>query len=121
MTDWRLKVSGYLHSNRRQSCTLHQKEFEIKKLTVKYSDTSANFQELSIALDDSTLLAELNHNANIPDLNVSSVNATMRDRGGVDAATLANNWGIGIEVAKRTRLVITQRGIRNMIHPSLTK
>jgi hypothetical protein len=45
----------------------------------------------------------------------------MRDKAGVDAATLANNWGIGIEAAKRTRLVTTKRGIRRMIHPSLTK
>jgi hypothetical protein len=54
-------------------------------------------------------------------LNVSLVKYEMRDKAGVDAATLAINWGIGIEVAKRTRLVTTQRGIRRMIHPSLTK
>jgi hypothetical protein len=45
----------------------------------------------------------------------------MRDKGGIDAATLAKNWGTGIEAAKRTRLVTTQRGIRRMVHPSLTK
>jgi hypothetical protein len=45
----------------------------------------------------------------------------MREKAGVDAAKLAKNWGIGIEAAKRTRLVTTQRGIRRMIHPSLTK
>jgi hypothetical protein len=45
----------------------------------------------------------------------------MRHKWGFDAATLAKNWGIGIEAAKRTRLVTTQRGIRRMIHPSLTK
>jgi hypothetical protein len=45
----------------------------------------------------------------------------MRDKSGVDAATLATNWGIGIEASKRTRLVTTHRGIRRMIHPSLTK
>jgi hypothetical protein len=45
----------------------------------------------------------------------------MRDKAGVDAATLAKNWGIGIEAAKRKRLVTTQRWIRIMIHPSLTK
>jgi hypothetical protein len=32
-----------------------------------------------------------------------------------------NNWGIGLEAAKMTRLVTTKRGIRRMIHPSLTK
>jgi hypothetical protein len=53
------------------------------------------------------------------DFNVSLVKSEMRDKAGVDAATLAKNWGIGIEAAKRTRLVTTQRGIRRMIHPSL--
>jgi hypothetical protein len=70
-------------------------------------------------LDDGKLLAELDeHNLN---LNISWVKSEMRDKAGVDAATLANNWGIGLEAAKRTRLVTTQRGIRRMIHPSLTK
>jgi hypothetical protein len=70
-------------------------------------------------LDDGTLLAELDYN-NL-NLNISLVKSEMRDKAGIDAATLANNWGIGIEAAKRTRLVTTQRGIRIMIHPSLTK
>jgi hypothetical protein len=69
--------------------------------------------------DDGTLLAELNDiNTN---LNISLVKSEMRDKAGVDAATLSKNWGIGIEAAKRTRLVTNQRGIRRMIHPSLTK
>jgi hypothetical protein len=123
MTDsWgRRKVSGDLHPKRRQVCSLRQKEFEIKQLTVKYSDTSAKLQSISVVFDDSTLLAELNCHTNIPDLNVSFVNTTMQGNGGVDAATLANNWGIGIEASNRTRLVTTQRGIRRMIHPSLTQ
>jgi hypothetical protein len=54
-------------------------------------------------------------------LNISWVKYEMRDKAGVDAATLAKNWGIGLEAAKRTRLVTTQRGTRRMIHPSLTK
>jgi hypothetical protein len=69
---------------------------------------------------DGTLLAELD-NIITTNLNVSLVKSEMRDKAGVDAATLAKNWGIGIEAAKSTRLVTTQRGIRRMIHPSLTK
>jgi hypothetical protein len=42
-------------------------------------------------------------------------------QGGVDAATLVKNFGIGIEAAKRTRLVTTQRGVMKLIHPSLNK
>jgi hypothetical protein len=70
-------------------------------------------------LDDGTLLAELDDN-NL-NLNISLVKSEMRDKAGVDDATLAKNLGIGIEAAKRTRLVTTQRGIGRMIHPSLTK
>jgi hypothetical protein len=114
-----IKVSGDFHPKRRQVCSLRQKEEEIKRLSSKYSDTSAKLQDLSAVIDDGTLLAELDEiNLN---LNVSMVNSEMRDKGGIDTATLANNWGIGIEAAKRTRLVTTQRGIRGMVHPSLTK
>jgi hypothetical protein len=70
-------------------------------------------------LDDGALLAELDGN-NL-NLNVSMVKSEMRDKGGIDAATLADNWGIEFEAAKRTRLVTAQRGIRRMVHPSLTK
>jgi hypothetical protein len=76
-------------------------------------------QDLSTVLDDGTLLAELDDN-NL-NLNISLVKSEMRDKAGVDAATLAKNWGIGIEAAKRTRPVTTQRVIRRMIHPSLNK
>jgi hypothetical protein len=54
-------------------------------------------------------------------MNVSSIHATLIDKGGVNAVTLAKNFGIGIEAAKRTRLVTTQRGVRKMIHTSLNK
>jgi hypothetical protein len=94
-------------------------EAEVKLLSTKYSDTSTKLQDLSPVLDDGTLLAELDNIKT--NLNVSLVKSEMRDKAGVDAITLANNWGIGIEAAKRTRLVTTQRGIRRMIHPNLTK
>jgi hypothetical protein len=114
-----IKISGDCHPKRRQVCFLRQKEKEIKKLSFKYSDTSAKLQDLSAVLDDGILLAELYEtNWNV---NVSMVKSKMRDTCGVDAATLANYWGIGIEAAKRTRLVTTQRGIRRMVYPSVTK
>jgi hypothetical protein len=120
MDSWgNIKVSGDCHPKRRQVCSLCQKEAEIKLLSSNYSDTSTKLQDLSPVLDDGTLLAELDDN-NL-NLNISLFKSEMRDKAGVYAATLANNWGIGIESAKRTRLVTTQRGVRRMIHPSLTK
>jgi hypothetical protein len=113
------KVSGDFHPKIRQVCSPRQKEAEVKLLISKYSNTSAKLQDLSLLLDDGALLAELD-DTNL-NLNIPLVKSEMRDKAGVDAATLANKWGIGIEAAKRTRLVTTQRGIRRMIHPSLTK
>jgi hypothetical protein len=119
MDSWvNLKVSGDFHAKRRQVCSLRQKEAEIKLLSSKYSDTSAKLQDLSSVLDAGTLFAELDDtNFN---LNISLVKFEMRDKAGVDAATLAKNWGIVLEATKRTRLVTSQRGIRRIIHPSLT-
>jgi hypothetical protein len=116
-----LKIPGDLHPKRRQVFSLRQKEAAIKMLRAIYSDTSAKLQDLSPVLDDGTLLAELGGVTTTTDLNVSLVKSEMRDNAGVDAETLDKNWGIPIEASKRTRIVTTQRGIRWMIHPSLTK
>jgi hypothetical protein len=122
MGSWvNLKVPGEFHHKRRQVCSLRQKEAEIKLLSTKYSDTSSKLQDLSAVLYYGTLLAKLDNVTTTTDLNVSLVKYEMRDQAGVDAATLAKEWGIGIEAAKRTCLVTTRRGIKIMIHPSLTK
>jgi hypothetical protein len=114
MDSWgNIKVSGDCHPKRRQVCFLRQKEAEIKLLSSKYSDTSAKLQDLSSVIHDGTLLEELDDN-NL-NLNILLVTSEMRDKAGVDAATLANKWGIGLEAAKRISLVTTQRGIRRMI------
>jgi hypothetical protein len=72
-------------------------------------------------LDEGTLLPELKNHVKIYDVSMASIVATTRDKGCIGAVTLANNWGIGIEASKRTRLVTTQRGIKWMIDPSLMK
>jgi hypothetical protein len=119
MDSWgNLKVSGDFHPKRLQVCSLRQKEAEVKLLSSKYNDTSTKLQDLSSVLDDGTLLAELDDITT--NLNISLVKSEMRDKAGVDAATVAKHWGIGIEAAKRVRPVNTQRGIMIMIHPSLT-
>ena len=47
--------------------------------------------------------------------------ATKASRPGIDAMTLAKNWGIGIEKAERTLRATSQRGIRTVLHPSLSR
>jgi hypothetical protein len=115
------KIQGDFHPNRRQVFSLRQKETEMKQLSARYSDTSAKLQDLSPILDDGTLLAELGCVTTTTYLNVYLVKSEMRDNAGVYAETLAKNWGIRIKVAKRMLLVATQRGIRRMIHPLMTK
>jgi hypothetical protein len=90
-------------------------------ISKKYNATSTKLQYLSPVLDDGTLLAEFENVTTTSNLNVYLVKSETRDKAGIDATTLANNWGSGIEASQRTRLVTTQRGIRRIIHPSLTK
>jgi hypothetical protein len=89
-------------------------------MAVTFSDKTINLQALSLTLDDSSLLQEMTSHVHIYEVNMSSLTTDMRDGGGVDVATLANNLGIGIEATKRTRIVTTQRGVKRMIHPSLS-
>jgi hypothetical protein len=58
MTDsrWHLKVSGDSHPRWHQVCTPPHKELEGNTLSMSYSETSATLQDLSIILDDNTLL-----------------------------------------------------------------
>jgi hypothetical protein len=63
-------------------------------------DATIKLHALSLTLDDSYLLQEMTSHVHIYDMRMSSLTADMRDVDGVDVATLANNFGIGIEVAK---------------------
>jgi hypothetical protein len=107
-----LKVAEDKHPLWRQICPVH--------MAGTFSDTKLKLQALSLTLDDSSLLQEMMSHVRISDVNMSSLTADMRDGGGVDVANLGKNFGIGIEAAKRTRLVTTQRGVKRMIHPSLS-
>ena len=70
---------------------------------------------LSSSLDDAAFLDALQSN-----VNVSNVTSSTR-KPKIDPAKLARTWGIGIEAASRTVRVTTQRGIRTVMHPSLSR
>jgi hypothetical protein len=99
MDSWgNIKVLRDFHPKRCQVCSLRREEAEVKLISSKYSDTSAKLQDLSSVLDDVTLVAELDDiNMN---LNISIIKSEIRDKAGVDSATLAKNWGIGLEASK---------------------
>jgi hypothetical protein len=106
-----LKVAEDKHPLQHQIRPVHMAE--------TFINTTIKLPALSLTLDDSSLLQEMTIHVHISEVNMSSLTADMRDGCGVDVATLENNFGIGIEAAKRTRLVTTQRGVTRMIHPSL--
>jgi hypothetical protein len=74
---------------------------------------------MAATFSDTTIKLQSRH-VHISEVNMSSLTADMRDGGGVDVSTLANNFGIGIEAARRMRPVTTQNGVKRMIHPSLS-
>jgi hypothetical protein len=108
----KLKVAEDKHSLRRQIFPVYMAE--------TFSDTTIKMQAISLTLDNSSLLQQMTSHVHISEVNMSILKADMCDTGGVGVATLATNFGIGIEAAKRTRLVTTQRGVKRMIHPSLS-
>jgi hypothetical protein len=85
-----------------------------------FRDTTIKLQALSLILDDSSLLQEMKSHVHISEVKMSILTADTRDGGGVDVATLANNFGIEIKAAKRTCLMTPQRGVKRRIHPSLS-
>ena len=60
----------------------------------------------------------------LPIMNVASVSTASgvrnTSRKSVDPESLAGKWDIGIEAAKRTVRSTTQRGLRTVLHPSLS-
>jgi hypothetical protein len=93
---------------------------DVSVIKAKYSDTDAKLQNINEALNDKTLLTGLKRHVHLSEVNISSLHAIVR-KVGVDVPTLARNLGISLEVAKQTRDVTTQRGVKSMIYPSLNR
>jgi hypothetical protein len=107
-----LKVAEEKHPLRRHMCPVH--------MAGTLSATTIKLQSLSLTIYDSSLLQEMTSHVHISEVNMSSLTSDMLDGGRIDVANLAKNFGIGIETTKRTCLVTTQRGVKRMIHPSLS-
>ena len=79
--------------------------------------SAAPLVQISTTYNDGALLDDLKSHVNV---NVSGVTSSER-RKAIDPVTLSKKWGIGLEVAKQTVKVTTQRGIRTVLHPSLSR
>ena len=75
----------------------------------------SNLHDVSPALVDGSFATAMEDSVTI-----ASIKVTER-KPGIDPVTLARNWGIGLETAKRTVNATTQRGIQTVLHPTLSR
>ena len=99
----------------RQLCSVSQSQSTAQHFSELYSQDNAVLSGISNTLCDHEFHEDLKGQVKI-----SSVNATPKPAG-VSPETLAKNWGIGLETAKNTLKVTTQRGIRTVLHPSMSR
>ena len=85
--------------------------------TIVEQESQSNMLLLDISptLCDHSLASEMK-----AAVNVSSIHVAQR-RNGIDASKLASNFGIGLDTARKTLEVTTQRGIRSVLNPTLTR
>ena len=95
-----------------------------KKLTICQIDSSLRLEENTYYLEREFATA-LENNVNLdtrPVRQVASVASMVSEkRPKLEPALLAKRWGIGLEAAKHTIARTTQRGVRTVLHPTLSR
>ena len=81
------------------------------------SPSSLLLQEVSPVLCDHTFAMNMQDTVQVS--SILSLKTLPQDH--LNPQTLANNWGIGIETAKRTIKVTMQRGVHTVLHPTLSR
>ena len=74
-----------------------------------------SLQGISVAFDEEALPRALESTISIRTMRASAPGKQF------NAEQIARNWGIDINAARRTVTATTQRGIRTLLHPSLTR
>jgi hypothetical protein len=82
--------------------------------TLGISQVTNALTEISLTLEHETFAMALNSACRISSLQI-------KERKVMSPERLANNWGIGIEATKRTLQKTTQRGIRSIADPSISR
>ena len=95
--------------------------WKLSQVSMQY-DTADVFDDdnFGTALDATVNVSLVKINDEPGHYDIAQVRSTKR-RGAVGHIALANRWGISLEKAKATVKVTTQRGIRNTLHPTLTR
>lgn len=81
----------------------------------QHSQCCAVLAEISNTLNPDTFAQDLSDTCNI------SLITSAKKGEGINEAQLARNWGIGVEKAKKTLSVTTQRGVRTVANPLISR
>ena len=92
--------------------TLQQDRHRISELFV--SDTSQVLLFISPFFHDESLLHQITSRIHISGVKTGGSKC-------ISPETLARRWNIGLDTAKRTIRANTQRGVRTVAHPSLSR
>ena len=87
----------------------------IHSISVAHSIENSVLREVSNTLDDKAFLEDMSSRVQI-----SSVSSSAK-KPKIDPSTLARKWGIGLDVAQNTIRKTTQRGVRTVLHPTLSR
>ena len=80
----------------------------------RHCEISQVLSGVSSTLVEDTLIEALEATVMVRNLGATS---STKPRGGIEPAELARRWGIGLESAKQTLKVTTQKGLRSAVHP----
>jgi len=86
----------------------------------RLSHSSSILSEMFPCLNDDTLIALMESNVCQEEHNIASIGSSERTPG-ITAEDLVQNWGISLEAAKRTVEGTTQRGVRTVGCPTLSR
>ena len=109
----------------RRLCSVSRSLSSAQSTVEHESKSNSLLLEISPTLCDHTLSTELETSVHITDTqatrrSLASVRVAER-RNGIDAATIARNFGVGLDTARRTLKATTQRGIRTVLNPTLSR
>jgi hypothetical protein len=122
MTDDYGQIREIRHDRRaRTICAMGISAVRTENTRRECSQSACVLGEISNTLNDDTFIQGLNRHVNVSVTMLEVAATVSKPKNVISPERLAKTWGIGIEAAKRTTQSTTQRGVRSVLHPSLTK
>ncbi len=106
------------------TCTKLSHECAQQTYELQMSVAQISLYDVSSTLCDKSFVADLQDQVQVShpkSISVSGIGTDVKRQGGVNAELLAKNWDIDLDVAHKTLKVTTQRGVRTVLHPNLSR